>query len=373
VSTARIVTVLVAALALAGTTGCGRRKPNAPASSPTSALDARIKEAGEAWKRYSPEDQALIKKGDTRVGLDELAVYVARGKPEMYWHSLVGGKTCSTLLYSFGSDAKVADTAITACEGTVTRKAAIDPPLPCWRLAEVAPRMVESSAYFDQLELPTQWKIVQGILERGLTAKDVRIAFGKPYNTGTEAREDHSDATTLVFLDRSGESYALNVTLVDEKVVAWKIPAERVLTPEAQQKHAQLAAKQAVDEARAQDQAAAAKHAEEARLRNEVQARSTQFLMDAAGQLAAQHQAQGGGGGGGGGGSPTQITSSTKQSSQEKTLTLNGCTYRESGGGALGQSCKIGGPGCPASYTCNIMAGSSGVCVPSSQSCGKKR
>lgn len=359
--------VILLSLALACATGCGRRKPNAPASSPTGALDARIKEAGDAWKRYSPEDQALIKKGDTRAGLDELAVYIARGKPEMYWHSLVAGKTCSVLLYSFGSDAKVTDTAITACDGTVTRKAAIDPPLPCWRLAEVAPRMVESSAYFDQLELPAQWKIVQGILERGLTARDVRIAFGKPHNTGTEAREDHTEATNLVFLDRAGEAYALNVTIVDDKVVGWKIPAERVLTPEAQQKHVQLAAKQAASEARAQEQAAA-KHAEEARLRNEVQARSTQFLIDAAGGLAAQHASSQ---------SPpqAQISSSTKQTSQEKTLTLNGCTYRENGGGALGQSCKVGGPGCPASYTCNIMAGNSGMCVPSSQSdgCRKKR
>lgn len=371
----RFAGIVIASVALLGLAACGHKKPNPPAAaSSASALDARIKEAGEAWKRYSPEDQALIKKGDTRVGLDELAVYVARGKPEMYWHSLVGGKTCAVLLYSFGTDAKVTDTAVTACDGTVTRKAAIDPPLPCWRLAEIAPRMVESSAYFDQLELPTQWKIVQGILARGLTGKDVRIAFGKPHNTGSEAREDHTEATTFVFLDRAGEAYALNVTLVDDKVVGWKIPAERVLTPEAQQKHTQLAAKQAVEEARAAEQAAAAKHAEEARLRNEVQARSTQFLMDAAGQLAAQHQAQGGGGGGGGA-SPTQINSSTKSSSQEKTLTLNGCTYHESGGGALGQSCKIGGPGCPASYTCNIMAGNSGMCVPSSQSsaCGKKR
>lgn len=357
------------ALALVGTTGCGRRKANAPAAaSPASALESRIKEAGDAWKRYSPEDQALIKKGDTRVGLDELAVYIARGKPELFWHSLVEGKTCSVLLYSWGSDAKVADTAVTACEGTVTRKAPVDPPLPCWRLAEVAPRMVEASAYFDQLELPTQWKLVQGILERGLTKRDVHIAFGKPYSTGTEAREDRTDAATMVFLDRTGESYALNVTLVDDKVVAWKIPAERVLTPEAQQKRAQIAAKQAVEEARAEEQAAAAKHAEEARLRNEVQARSTQFLLDQAGALAAAH-------GPSSSAPPTQINASTKQSSQEKTLTLNGCTYRESGGGALGQSCKMGGPSCPAAYTCNIMAGNSGMCVPTAQSdaCRRKR
>lgn len=363
----------IAALSILATMslGCRRRGAKAPpASNAPSALDARIKEAGDAWKRYSPEDQALIKKGGVRVGLDELAVYIARGKPEMFWHSLVNGETCSVLLYSFGSDATVTDTAVTACGGTVTRKAAIDPPLPCWRLADVAPRMVESSAYFDQLELTTQWKIVQGILERGLTTRDVRIAFGKPYNTGSEAREDGAQATTFVFLDRSGESYALNVTLVDDKVVAWKIPAERVLTPEAQQKHAQLAARQAVDEARAQDQAAAAKHAEEARLRNEVQARSTQFLLDTAGGVAAAHAPSGGSP------PPAQINSSTKSSSQEKTLTLNGCTYRESGGGALGQSCKVGGPGCPASYTCSILgSGNSGMCVPTAQAdaCRGKR
>lgn len=363
------VSFVLATFALVSVTACGRRKAKEPASAATAttALDARITEAGDAWKRYSPEDQALIKKGDVRVGLDELAVYIARGKPDMFWHSLVEGKTCSVLLYSFGAGGTSADTAVTACDGTITRKAAIDPPLPCWRLAEVAPRMVESSAYFDQLELPTQWKIVQGILERGLTARDVRIAFGKPYNTGTEAREDHTEAATLVFLDRTGEAYALNVTLVDDKVVGWKIPAERVLTPEAQQKRTQLAAREAVEEARAREQAAAAKHAEEARLRNEVQARSTQFLLDQAGSIAAAHAPSPQ--------QPAQINASTRHSSQEKTLTLNGCTYRESGGGALGQSCKIGGPSCPSSYTCNIMGGSSGMCVPTAQSdaCRKKR
>jgi hypothetical protein len=365
---ALVVFALVASVA---SVGCRRKHHDDDAKHPssTNALDARIKEAGDAWKRYSPEDQALIKKGDTRVGLDELAVYIARGKPEMYWHSLVQGKTCSVLLYSFGADATNADTAITACDGTVTRKAAIDPPLPCWRLAEVAPRMVEASAYFDQLELTSQWKIVQGILERGLTGKDVRIAFGKPYSTGSEAREDKTDATTLVFLDRAQEAYGLNITLVDDKVVAWKIPAERILTPEAQDKRAKLAAKQAVDEARAQDQAAAQKHAEEAKLRNEVQARSTQFLMDvAASQAAQQGAAQASP-------PPMQINSSTKSSSQEKTLTLNGCTYHEAGGGSLGQSCQIGGAGCPKSYTCSIMgSGNSGMCVPAGQAdaCRKK-
>ena len=360
--------IVLVSLALLGATGCRRHKNAKEPSkeSGTSALDARIKESGDAWKRYSPEDQALIKKGGVRVGLDELAVYIARGKPELYWHSLVEGKTCSVLLYSFGSDGTVADTAVTACAGTVTRKAPIDPPLPCWRLADVAPRMVENSAYFDQLDLSSQWKIVQGILERGLTSRDVRIAFGKPYNTGTEAREDRTEATTFVFLDHAGEAYALNVTLVDDKVVAWKIPAERVLTPEAQQKRTQLAAKQAVEEARAQEQAAAAKHAEDARLRNEVQARSTQFLLDQAGSVAAANAPAP---------QPVQINSSTKSSSQEKTLTLNGCTYRESGGGALGQSCKVSGAGCPASYTCNLMAGNSGMCVPTAQAdaCRKKR
>lgn len=348
--------------------GCGRRRPKEPSSkSAASAIEARIKAAGDAWKRYAPEDQALIKRGEVRVGLDELAVYLARGKPEMYWHSLVNGETCSVLLHSFGSDATVADTAVTACSGTVKRKAPIDPPLPCWRLAEVAPRMVESSAYFDQLELPTQWKIVQGILERGLSSRDVGIAFGKPYNTGSETREDGTQATTQVFLDHTGESYALDVTLVDDKVVAWKIPAERVLTPEAQQRRAALAAKQAVEEARAQEQSAAAKHAEEARLRNEVQARGTQLLLDQASALAAAQSST----------SPqtVSVNSSTKQSSQDKTLTLDGCTYRESGNGSLGRTCKPHGPSCPASYTCAIVGGSSGFCVPTAQSeaCRGKR
>ena len=60
--------------------------------------------AGAAWSRYSPEDQALIRGGGFRVGLDELAVYVARGTPDVYWGTTLQGQRCRVMLYGIGAD-----------------------------------------------------------------------------------------------------------------------------------------------------------------------------------------------------------------------------------------------------------------------------
>ncbi len=334
--------------AAAGCGGGGRHKSHARSPDimavPTSSIDTRIAAAGSAWARYSPEDQALIKRGDFRVGLDELAVYIARGAPEIWWRTRQGNETCNVLFYST-ADASAADLSVLTCGGS----------------ADFAPRMVEHAAYFETLPLTRQWDLAVGALERGQTGADVAIGYGKPYSVGAEAREDGSQASTLVFLDSAQEAYALHVTLVDNVVVGWKIPAERVLTPQAQQRRATAAARQAVDEARAADQQAAARYAEETRARNDAQAKRqfalatvTAVASVAASQAAASAPS-----------TPTSVnaSSSTTKTSSEKTLTLNGCTYKESGGGALGQSCGA----CPASYICSIVGGSTGFCVPASQ------
>jgi len=299
-----------------------------------------------------------VKGGDFRVGLDELAVYIARGAPEIWWPTRQGSEVCNLLFYSTG-EASVADLSVLTCSGTVVKRAALAPAISCSRLAEFAPRMVEHAAYFAELPLTRQWDLAVGALERGQTGVDIAIAYGAPYNSGSEAREDGSQAKTLVFLDRAQEAYALHVTLVDDKVVSWKIPAERILTPQAQQRHAAEAASQAVEAVRASEQQAAARYAEETRARNEAQARR-QYVMDVAGTLASAavtHAASN---------APppsANVSSSTTRSSNEKTLTLNGCSYKESGGGSLGQSCGT----CPSSYVCSMVGGRTGFCVPASQ------
>jgi hypothetical protein len=368
------VLATIACVALAST-GCGGKHRHAKgASTPstsTGPIADRIAAAGAAWDRYSPEDKALIKSGEFRVGLDELAAYIARGQPQISWKTRQPDVTCTVLLYAMGPDPTVADTAVTSCFGAITKRTPIEPSLPCWRLAEVGPRIVEQQPYFEGLALDRQWKIVEGIIERGQTSSDIVIAFGKPYNTGTEAREDKTNATTMVFLDHAREAYGLHITLVDDRVVAWKIPAERLLTPEAQRRQALAASRQASAEA---EQRAAAQHAEEMRRQEEVQQKSNALLLAQAGAGILASQAPSGGGGGGGGG--TTYSSSTTSTSGGKKLTLNNCSYTDGPNGALGQSCGGGSPGCPGGYVCSVMGGgSSGFCVPQSQSnaCSKKR
>jgi hypothetical protein len=368
--TGRAVIVALALVHVAlASTGCGgkHRRAKGPGGGQAGGpIASRIAAAGTAWDRYSAEDKALVQRGEFRVGLDELAAYIARGNPELTWKTRQPDTTCTVLLYAMGQDPSVADTAVTSCFGAITKRTTLEPALPCWRLAEIGPRMVEQQTYFEGLALDRQWKIVEGILERGQNSSDVTIAFGKPYNTGTEAREDKTNASTMVFLDHAHEAYGLHVTLVDDRVVAWKIPAERVLTPEAQRRQALAASRQASAEA---EQRAANQHAEEMQRQNEVQQKSSAFLLEQAGALAGNAASQA---------PPVTIGASHSSSttSGEKKLTINNCTYTDGPNGALGQSCGVPSPACPAGYTCSISGGSSGFCVPSGQTSacrGKKR
>lgn len=67
-----------------------------------------------------------------------------------------------------------------------------------------------------------------------------------------------------------------------------------------------------------------------------------------------------GGAKGGGSGSKYNYSSTTAQSTSDRSLIINGTRY--TGGASLGQQCSIRS-GCPAGYKCVIFAGDSGMCA----------
>jgi hypothetical protein len=64
----------------------------------------------------------------------------------------------------------------------------------------------------------------------------------------------------------------------------------------------------------------------------------------------------------------------TPSSSGQKSLSLNNCTYSDSSNGALGNDCSPKNA-CPATYTCKIVGGKAGWCVPTTQNkaCARRR
>lgn len=64
----------------------------------------------------------------------------------------------------------------------------------------------------------------------------------------------------------------------------------------------------------------------------------------------------------------------TPSSSGQKSLSLNNCTYTDSSNGALGNDCTPKNA-CPATYTCKLVGGKAGWCVPTKQSkaCARRR
>jgi len=302
-----------------------------------------------------------------RVGLDELAVYLARGQPAFYWNTSVGPAWCRTLLYGT-ADPSFVDVAVYSCGGVVAHIARVAPALPCWRVGTVAPRIVADAEYFDHVPLARQWQIVAGILERGQSGRDVDLAFGRPYNTGVEAREDGTNATSRVYLDSTADSYGLYVTLVGDHVVGWRIPPDRTLTPEAQQRRLAALERHLVAQMQQTEARSIERHREEMALIGNVQSQSQQMVDALASQPTAVIQAGPSGGaggeqGGGGGGGGATVSGSTE-------LTLQGCRFTDRPGGELGTqcgNCPGCAPGCSASYTCYVIAGTSGVCVPAAQ------
>ena len=331
----------------------------------------RILQAGNAWNRYSPADQALIRQGRFRIGLDELALYLSRGKPVLYWDTTIQGRSCRVILHDYWSSAVVtkrpaqADLAVYVCGGTIVAWRRIDPVLPCWRLHEVARRFTADLAYFRSLPLSRQWELVAGILQRGQTARDLRIAFGKPYNTGVQAREDGTNATEQVYLDSTGEAYGLHTTLVNGRLVAWRVPAERRLTPEAQARRLRAMEQRLMSRLKQMEARAIRRHNEEMTLLNRLQVQKTQMLRSLTRVSVGRGQYRGV--------LPNRPGTYHRRTlhsvSGGKTLTLNGKTFHDGPNGALGQPCGAtqSDGSCPSGYTCYIMVGRRGVCVPSDQ------
>jgi hypothetical protein len=57
---------------------------------------------------------------------------------------------------------------------------------------------------------------------------------------------------------------------------------------------------------------------------------------------------------------PRTISQTTTQSTEDRTLEINGTQYK--GGANLGQPCSLDSP-CPAGYTCHLIGDTSGMCV----------
>jgi hypothetical protein len=328
------------------------------------ARSVRIQNAGANYNRYSAYDKKLIQRGSFRVGLDELALYLARGKPAFYWHTRVGKRWCRVLLYGSKPKEPQADLAVYTCNGTIVHWTKISPELPCWRLRAVGGRIVGDLRYFQYRPLQTQWEIVAGILRRGLTTRDVAISFGKPYNSGVEAREDGTNATTQVFLDNAGEAYGLYMTFIQNRLAGWRIPAKRTLTPEAQAKRLQATERRLMAQLKKMEAQSARRHREQMKLLNNIQMSKNEMLGNLARkpiQAARRHMKLGG--------RRRRVKSTYRRRTVRgrRKLTLNNCTFTDGPQGQLGRSCKSN-KACSSGYTCYAFMGSnSGVCVPTDQ------
>jgi hypothetical protein len=335
--------------------------------------------------------RGFIDRGEIWPGATEAELYVSRGEPRIWWNTRFGANACRIIVHQ-GRDPALAEIAVTTCGGRVVQMKPIEPPLPCWRLAEVGPRVAAAAEYFEGRPIEIQWQIVIGILKRGQAENDVVIAFGEPHNRGFDEREDGRRAEELVFLDRSKEAYGLNVTLIDDKVVGWKMPAERKLTPEAEQKHLQeklAAMEQRLTAKLAELEALAIKnHAESVKLFGDVMAKQDQMLeklsepppvvvVDGAGNVVGS--GGGGGGDGGGGGAGFTPPPEVEQKPEVKLPPGKTCRCEEipcDGSGIVKvNSCQarcIGAePNCQCNGKCNKSgSGKSQTIFPEQHKCG---
>ena len=291
---ARIAFVLIA--------GCLPGMVGNPQRTVTS-LELRAAVIGVDPMRLDPKMRSALENGMIWPGATETELYLARGTPNMWWGTRLGQNACKEFVHH-GSDPALADLAVTTCGNRVIQAKRIDPPLPCWRLAEVGPRIQAQLAYFEQRPLEVQWQIVIGLLHRGQAEQDVLVAFGDPHSRGFDEREDGKRAERLVFLDHSGDAYGLNVTLVDKKVVGWAMPAERTLTPEAQQRKLEAMEKRLNDKIAEVDRKVAMQHAETVKLFGDVMSRQDSMMSQltnvqatqTAQVMATMMQSRGGGG-----------------------------------------------------------------------------
>jgi hypothetical protein len=173
-----------------------------------------------------------------------------------------------------------------------------------------------------------------------------------------------------VFLDHTSEAYGLHVTLVANGVVGWRIPAERQLTPEAQQRRLQATEERLMAQMQQMEAQSLEQHRQEMALLNEMQAQADQVLntvATAATSAAAATPVSSGPGfvpqdGG-------SVDHSTMTGS--RTLTINDCPFTDGPQGLLGEGCGISDDAvemCGPDYTCWAFGGgTAGVCVPSDQ------
>lgn len=242
---------------------------------------SRIYVEGDLSDAYSQEDQDLIANGRARPGLDERSVYLANGLPAFYWNTEIGDSRCRILLYGVLGEPNI-DTAIYTCENEVIHIGPVQPRLPCWRVAEVAPRAIEAASHFDSAGVERQWDILYGLLQRGQSMEDVGISFGVPYRTGTEAREDGTDAANHVYLDNSGDAYATYLTFVGRELRGWRFPPDRRLTAEAEQRRLDALERRMVDQMREMERASIARHQAELAHLNTIQQNQEQIRADIA-------------------------------------------------------------------------------------------
>jgi len=345
----------------------------APGGGHLGPLESRIAREGASFQLYAAPDQELIRSGRARVGLDEQAVYVAHGLPAFYWNVDVDGQPCRVMLYSVLGGEQI-DTSIYVCNGIVGHIAPVQPQLPCWRLSEVAPRAIERAPHFDGRGIDQEWNMLYGLLSRGQTADDVYIAFGEPYRTGMEAREDGTNATTQVYLDSTGDAYGAYLTFVDGHLVSWRFPPDRQLTAEAEQRRLDAMEQRMMDQLREMEARSIARHQQEMQHLNDIQANQQQIrddiqtarssILDAVNNPpppprrdppppAPGAAPQGGG-----------VTQAPPPSGC-RSLTINGTRYSDHNGTPFGQACGDASGGCPDGYSCLVVGGGSrGNCVP---------
>lgn len=192
---------------------------------------------------YTSEDMSLMRNGRVRKGLDEAAAYLAFGSPAIYWATPKDQYQCRVLLYSLSRPDEI-EQAVHVCSGEIVNAATLEPALPTWRLKEVSTRILGQLGYFEERPLATQYDIVFGRIAQGQNEIDVLLALGNPYRSGSERARSGATIKSHVFLDATGDAYGLSVEVEAGRVVSWRIPAQRVLTPEAQE------AKQRASEAR---------------------------------------------------------------------------------------------------------------------------
>ncbi len=250
------------------------------------AIQSRIAREGEGFELYAEADQELIRNGRARVGLDERAAYLAHGLPAFYWNVSIDEQPCRVMMYGVLGNEEV-DTTVYTCNGLVTHIAPAEPRLPCWRLSEVAPRAIERAPHFDGAGIERQWEILHGLLARGQSMDDVYIGFGDPFRAGMEAREDGTNADQHVYLDSTGDAYALYLTFVTRELRGWRFPPDRQLTPQAQQRRLDAMEQRMMDQLREMEQASIARHQAEMSRMNTIQENQQQIRADIANTRAS--------------------------------------------------------------------------------------